>query len=287
VDATVDPSSARRRIWLCADDYGISPAVNTAIRDLVVRCRINATSVMVVAPSLQGAEAAALDILNRNAPHVAIGLHLTLTAPFQPLSKGFAPLRDGAFQSLETLLLQACMRRLRADALAAEVGAQLRRFIEIFGRAPDFIDGHQHVHLFPQVSEAVLKVAKARAPGTWVRQCGSRLPIVGTWRDHKGLLLDILSFRFRRRAAALGVPTNPAFAGTYAFKQDANFADMFPRFLDGLPDGSVVMCHPGFVDDELRRLDPLTTLREQEYAFFSDDAFPDVLARQSVALQSP
>ena len=24
-----------RRIWLCADDYGISPGVNRAIRDLI------------------------------------------------------------------------------------------------------------------------------------------------------------------------------------------------------------------------------------------------------------
>jgi predicted glycoside hydrolase/deacetylase ChbG (UPF0249 family) len=287
VNAAATQPFGRRRIWLCADDYGISNAVNEAIRDLVVRGRINATSAMVVAPSLQRAEAAALDLLNSREPRVSIGLHLTLTAPFRPISKGFAPLRDGAFLSLEATLLQTCLRKFKPEALAEEVASQLRLFVETFGRAPDFIDGHQHVHLFPQVSEAVLKVAKARAPGTWVRQCGSRLPIVGTWRDHKGLLLDILSFRFRRRAATLGVPTNPAFAGTYAFKQDANFADMFPRFLDGLPDGSVVMCHPGFVDDELRRLDPLTTLREQEYAFFSDDAFPDVLARQSVALASP
>ena len=25
----------RRRIWLCADDYGMSPGVNSAIRDLI------------------------------------------------------------------------------------------------------------------------------------------------------------------------------------------------------------------------------------------------------------
>ena len=84
-----------------------------------------------------------------------------------------------------------------------------------------------------------------------------------------------LSRRFRRRAAALGVRTNPAFAGTYDFHDAADFAALFPRFLDRLPDGGVVMCHPGFVDAELRRLDPLTTLREQEYAFFAGDAFPD------------
>jgi len=46
-----DPSPRLRHIWLCADDYGISDSVNTAIRDLVVRGRLNATSAMVVAPS--------------------------------------------------------------------------------------------------------------------------------------------------------------------------------------------------------------------------------------------
>jgi predicted glycoside hydrolase/deacetylase ChbG (UPF0249 family) len=59
---------------------------------------------------------------------------------------------------------------------------------------------------------------------------------------------------------------------------------MFPRFLEQLPDGGVVMCHPGFVDAELQRLDPLTTLREQEYAFFTDDSFPGLLARHGSAL---
>ena len=50
LDAAAIGGPQRRRIWLCADDFGISPAVNTAIRDLVVRRRLNATSAMVVAP---------------------------------------------------------------------------------------------------------------------------------------------------------------------------------------------------------------------------------------------
>ena len=45
-------------------------------------------------------------------------------------------------------------------------------------------------------------------------------------------------------------------------------------FLEGLPEGGLVMCHPGHVDAELERLDPLTTLREREYAYFCGDAFP-------------
>ena len=46
--------SPPRRIWLCADDYGISAAVDIAIRDLVVRGRLNATSVLVAAPNFRG-----------------------------------------------------------------------------------------------------------------------------------------------------------------------------------------------------------------------------------------
>jgi len=93
-----------------------------------------------------------------------------------------------------------------------------------------------------------------------------------------------LSRSFCRRAAALGLRTNPAFAGTYDFADDADFPTLFPRFLDALPDGGVVMCHPGFVDAELQRLDPLTTLREREYAYFASDEFPAMLAANGVAL---
>src|SRR5262245_54266905 len=113
------------RIWLCADDYGISPSVNAAIRDLVVRGRLNATSVMVVGPSFQRGEALALQALNAKARHVAIGLHVTLTAPFRPLSEGFQPLRDGTFLPLGTLFLRAGLRSLEQDALITEITRQL------------------------------------------------------------------------------------------------------------------------------------------------------------------
>jgi predicted glycoside hydrolase/deacetylase ChbG (UPF0249 family) len=284
LDVAAIGGSQRRRIWLCADDFGISPAVNTAIRDLVVRRRLNATSAMVVAPSFQRTEASALDALNAEAPRVAIGLHLTLTAPFRPLSKSFKPLREGAFPPLAAMAGRALTHQLEPGVLAAEITRQLESFIDSFGRAPDFVDGHHHIHLFPQISDALLTVVARTAPNAWLRQCGRVGPFAQRLADRKGLVLDILSYRFRSRAAALGLRTNPAFAGTYEFDDAADFPALFPRFLDRLPDGSVVMCHPGFVDAELQRLDPLTTLREREYAFFAGDEFPAVLARHGVAL---
>ena len=47
-------------IWLCADDYGISPGVNRAIRELIERGRLNATSVMMVTPAIGRDEVARL-----------------------------------------------------------------------------------------------------------------------------------------------------------------------------------------------------------------------------------
>jgi hypothetical protein len=273
--------SARRRIWLSADDYGISPSVNAAIRDLIARGRINATSVMVVAPSFGRAEAQSL--LEAAATHAAIGLHVTLTAPFAPLSNGYAPQRSGAFLPLAATASRALARALKPALLGAEISKQFAAFHAAFGRPPDFIDGHHHIHVFPQISEAVLRAAKAAAPRAWLRQCG-RIAQKKRFGDAKALFLDRLSARLRRLAEQYGVRTNPAFAGTYSFRAGADYAKLFPDFLAGLPDGSVVMCHPGLVDAQLRRLDPLTDLREREYAFFGADSFPSLLAAHGVTL---
>ena len=271
-----------RCIWLCADDYGMTPAVDTAIRDLIGRGRINATSVMVASQNFSQNQAVALAVAA--AARAAIGLHVTLTAPFRPLSSGFAPLRDGAFLPLSAMAGRALIRSLTPTLLDVEIAAQFSAFRTAFGRAPDFVDGHQHIHVFPQIREAILRSIRQYAPQAWLRQCGRPAAARKSLADPKGLILDALSAKLRRLAAQHGVCTNPAFAGTYAFRAEADYAKLFPGFLDALPDGSVVMCHPGKVDAELRRLDPLTDLREREYAYFLDDAFPRLLTARGYTL---
>jgi predicted glycoside hydrolase/deacetylase ChbG (UPF0249 family) len=275
-----------RQIWLCADDYGISPAVNAGIRELIAGGRLNATSVMVASPHLDGEEVAALQRLNANGKRAAIGLHVTLTGPFKPMSAGFTPRRDGAFLPLGEMMRMALARRLSVNMLSVEIARQLEAFTEIFGTLPDFVDGHQHVQLFPQISDAFLKTVAEIAPNAWVRQCG-RANSLRRIHDRKALVLDILSMAYRRRAERQGLATNPAFAGAYNFSPKARFPKIFPRFLAGLPDGGLIMCHPGFVDAQLEKLDPLTTLREHEFAYFNSDAFPQVLAEHGVALAQP
>src|SRR5204862_1470055 len=144
---------------------------------------------------------------------VAIGLHLTLTGPLKPLTSSYRPRGETAFLPLATTLRLATQQRLDMTALAAEFRAQFEAFTVAFGRPPDFVDGHQHVHLFPQVRHAVLDVMRRLGPKAWVRQCGSSLPLHRRLTDPKGLLIDCLSREFRARAARFGIRRKPAFAG--------------------------------------------------------------------------
>ena len=116
-----------RRIWLCADDYGLSPGVNRGIRDLIGRGRLNATSVMVVAPAIGRDEVAALQEVAAKSPRCAIGLHATLTAPFRPLTMHFKPVDGGMFLPFPELLRAGLLRKLDPEIIRAElIGAACR-----------------------------------------------------------------------------------------------------------------------------------------------------------------
>jgi chitin disaccharide deacetylase len=273
-----------RRIWLCADDYGLSPGVNRAIRDLIGRGRINATSVMTVGPAIGRDEVSALQAVAASSSRCAIGLHATLTAPFRPLTMHFQPIDGGMFLSFPRLLRAGLLRRLDPEIIRAELIVQLAAFHEMFGRAPDFVDGHQHAQLFPQVRAGFLAAVKEAAPNAWVRQCGRNLPLARRLGGPKALLLDILSAQFRRRASRANIVFNPGFDGAYDFTRQPDFSVLMRQFLDGLPEDGVIMCHPGFVDEILVNLDPLTAQREREYAFLGGEHFPPLLAANKVTL---
>jgi chitin disaccharide deacetylase len=273
-----------RRIWLCADDYGLSPGVNRAIRDLIGRGRLNATSAMMVGPAIGRDEVSALQAVAASRSRCAIGLHATLTAPFRPLTMHFQPVDGGMFPGFPKLLRAGLLRRLDPEIIHAELIVQLTAFHDMFGRAPDFVDGHQHVQLFPQVRDAFLTAVKQAAPKAWVRQGGRHQPLARRLGAPKALLLDVLSAQFRNRASRANVAFNPGFEGAYDFSRQPDFSVLVRQFLDGLPANGVIMCHPGFVDDVLISLDPLTAQREHEHAFLGGEDFPRLLAANNVTL---
>ena len=263
---------------LCADDYGMTEAVSRGLLEVAAAGRISAASAMASLPDWRRA---ARDWAAARPP-VDLGLHVTLTvgAPLGAMPQ-FAP--GGEFPGVGALAAAALARRLPGEEIEAEILRQIDAFCAATGAPPSHVDGHQHVHIFPQVRTAFLAAVAHHAPGAWVRQCGrahGRRP-----GSPKALLLDVLSRKFRRRAAQAGVSFNPGFAGAYDFTRQPEFGPLMESFLDDLPDGGLVMCHPGFVDDVLISLDPLAGQREREYAYLAGDEFIAMLLRNGVALR--
>ncbi|MEP9351799.1 ChbG/HpnK family deacetylase [Xanthobacter sp. KR7-225] len=265
-----------RRIILCADDYGLAPGVSEAIRELVERGRLNATSVMTVFEGLPEA-ARALDAACGGRA-VSVGLHVALTG-------GFAPLTDPAarFPTLPGRIAEALAGRGGRAALASEVEAQFVAFRAAFGRPPDHVDGHQHVHVLPGVRDVVIAATARHAPGAWLRDV--RPARAG--RGGPGLkarLIGAFGAGFPAAAAHAGLATSGRFAGAYDFSTGADFAALLARFLRGLPEGGLAMVHPGHVDALLQARDPVTGQRAREFAVLASDAFPDLLAAAGVRL---
>jgi predicted glycoside hydrolase/deacetylase ChbG (UPF0249 family) len=251
-------------IVLCADDYGIAPGVGRAIRDLLDRGRLSATSCMVVSPDF-AAEGPLL------APYVGradIGLHLTLTHD----------------RSLGRLMLAAYSRRLDRRATAAEVERQIDRFTEVVGRSPDFIDGHQHVHLLPGVREAV--AAAAARIGAYLRLTDEPISAIArsAISPGKAAFLSLLSGPLARRAKQLGIAHNHGFRGPRSFAEPGPFGALFRRMIARAPAGCLIMCHPGLVDAALSARDPVTVSREAEYRYLSSEEFLADLAAANLRL---
>jgi predicted glycoside hydrolase/deacetylase ChbG (UPF0249 family) len=261
-------------VILCADDYGLAPGVSAAIRDLAARGRLSATSCMTVCPFWPD-EAQRLKPL---ADTIDIGLHLTLTdqAPLGPMPR-LVP--AGRLPPLGRLMGLALARRLDPGEVAAEVERQIAAFTAAFGRPPDFIDGHQHVHQLPIVREAVVD-ALGRLPGAWVRLCGEPAgAIVGRGvAVAKTMLIAGLGGGLARMARAAGIPANTSFRGVYDFSGRQPFATLLTRFVACPGARTLVMVHPGWPDAALRQADPLVDQRQVEYDTLGGAGLPEILA---------
>ena len=272
------------RLIVCADDYGFTPGVSRAIRELLAARRISATSVM-AASEFWPSEAPALKAVAAGAD---IGLHITLdrSCPARPRCR---PSRHpGAFPAMGAVYKAGLSRRLPLDEIRSEIERQIASFIKHFGAAPAHIDGHHHIHQLPGIRDLVVDAAKRLGPG---RTLGPFVP--GTphriWRRGvavgKALAIGALGAGIDSRARRAGVPVNHGFSGAYDFLGDERpVSELFQRFIANTGDNALVMCHPGYCDATLAKLDIMTTAREAELAYLMSPDWPALLAAQDLEL---
>lgn len=269
-----------RLIRIIADDYGLAPGVSEAILDLLHRERLTGTSCMTCFPEWE-AEAARLRPL---AGRAALGLHLTLTD--QPAATGHSSLApQGRLPPLAGLALPHRRRRIAEADVHGELDAQHERFVAALGRAPDFVDGHQHVHFLPVVRRWLV-----RRFGDMAR----KPPLRGAPSGRHGLgspalkvaAVAALATRFDRVMRRAGFPVLSPLAGIYDWRRPERFAATMHAAVFHLPEHGLVMCHPGHVDAVLAGRDPMQKVREAEHAFLASEAFGAMLVSAGAAVRT-
>jgi hypothetical protein len=197
-----------------------------------------------------------------------IGLHFTLTAE----------------RTIGGVAWEAHVHPPPLARVISELEKQVSKFADVIGSPPDYIDGHQHVHVLPVVRDAVVQVAKRI--GAYVRS--TRDPIGFAMFRRPGALESIYLARAARKLAAsargAGVPANRGFRGVRTFRERDPFRTLFRRMIKNAGEGCLVMCHPGYADPVLAERDPVQKVREEELRYLAGPEFPRDLAEEGVVL---
>ena len=265
---------------LVADDFALSPAVSRGILALLEAGRLSGAGAMTNRPFWKES---ARDFIACGG-RADLGLHLNLTAG-EPLGAMPRLAPSGTLPSAQTLL-QKGLDRQASREIEAEIRRQIEAFAEHAGRLPDYVDGHQHVHVLPGVRRALFHALEHfwpkshSGPRPWLRDPADtpgRIVARGV-AAQKALTVAALSLGFRQLARRHGFATNHGFAGFSAFDPARDYGGDFSTYTAVPGDAHLVMCHPGFVDDALRAVDSVLDTRPLELEFLLSSRFADQCA---------
>src|SRR5262249_47514835 len=159
----------KRYLIVTADDFGIGPTTSQGILDLAERGLVTCSVLIVNSPH---AERAVRAWRQAGCP-MELGWHpcLTLDRPLLPPERVptlVGP--DGGFRPLGPFVRPACLGRIDADEVAAEMSAQVARFTDLVGHPPTVVNSHQHVQIFRPVGRVLLDLLARQTPLPYVRR---------------------------------------------------------------------------------------------------------------------
>jgi hypothetical protein len=184
---------------------------------------------MVAGPAWHDAAKACAELASAG---VGVGLHLDLTE---------YTVDPGCRASLPNWLARTAIGRIDTVRLRREIETQFDRFEADLGRAPDHVDGHQHVHQLAGVRELVLSVVTSRYRALpWIRS--TRAP---AGAGGKARVIQILGERrLRELCANAGIAQNGHLLGVYGFNGGIEgYLALLTQWLRWTRDGDLLMCH--------------------------------------------
>jgi len=169
---------------------------------------------------------------------------------------------------------------------------QWQRFVEVMGRAPDFIDGHQHVHQFPVIRDVLLTFLTHKGFSGWIRNLNHTVITPNYFIKSKSLSL-LGAHSLAEACNELHFRQNARFAGVYDFTNAVPYAELMqhgldsakshkPKIADDVQQSLLVMCHPSV--DASDPTDTIAQARIREYHYFISDQFGQDCADRHISI---
>lgn len=262
-----------KKLIINCDDFGWDAPATQAILELGAAGQVSSTTVMA-----NFAGAADLRELSRLAsPALSVGLHLTLNAGEPVSAASQVPSlvnADGQFYSSSQLWQRFLQGKVRRTELQLEIAAQLKH-LAAAGLDLTHADSHQHLHQYPLLGPALLKILADLG----VRRV-RRVTAAGRF-DGRGLVLQAFTKASQGALRAFRTPevlittfsTEPASAAAFRRGLAAAFR---PRV-----EVAEFMSHPGLSE---RLGSPL--MRVPEYTFWRSGEAADLLRELGAELVS-
>lgn len=260
-----------KQMIMTADDFAMSESVDAGILDLIQKGRLTATSCLTLSPRWKRA---AENITPEIREKADIGLHLDFTEYKQALK-----------YPLWKLILKAHANLLPKKALRLAINTQLDLFEEALGTAPDYVDGHLHVHQLPQIRDVLIEELCFRYGKTmpWIRVANP--PIKDGF---KAFLIGLFGARaMREQLGVLGIRHTTKLLGIYQFNLTK---DEYIRRLDrwfsfsSKKQRMAFMSHPAKQLKNQQGIDPHFSSRAIEYQIFDDATFKTQLEKHQITL---
>ena len=290
----------KRILIINADDLGYTSGVNHAVGRCATEGVLRNATLMANGVAFQDA-VAGVRSMQLPVERLSVGVHLVLTE-LSPVAEpqeipdllddeGLLPQSPG---QLFTALQQG---KITGESLFRELDQQVARVID-HGIKPTHLDSHKHVHVLPQVLDAVIRIARKYSI-RWIRQPFDRTSARSMirsvdrskrtifWKQHlKARMIGIYRPAFFRRIRLAGLCCPDHFYGislTGIWNEEVMI-----QLLRQLRAGtSEWMLHPGDCDPELRRRRTrLLQERELERDIMLSPVLKDLLNKYGVALKS-
>jgi predicted glycoside hydrolase/deacetylase ChbG (UPF0249 family) len=215
----------RKKLIISADDFGISPEANANILFLAKAGKIDRVAVMI------DEKFTSKEIRSLAESDIKIDLHLDLPRGAHGDHHVYG---RSALKRSFIFILKYFLGKISVSQIENDWERQIKKFEKTFGRKPDGLNSHQHIHYFPAYFQIFLRLSKKHK---------IRFVRFGS----QGLLdSNNAVYRILKR---LQKKNQPAFQAaelhSCEYMASLDWLPDFDRFLSRLPAGETeLVCHP-------------------------------------------